>query len=110
MKTYFTYIATNWTRTVLYVGVTNNLKQRIIEHYLDKGDRKKFTGRYYCHFLLYYESSRYVLNAIAREKELKGWSRIKKENLIRTMNPEMIFLNAEVFGEWPPIGARHRGR
>ena len=99
---YTVYILTNKTRTVLYTGVTNNLFQRVSEHYLDRIDKKTFAGKYNVHFLLYFESHNYVLNAIAREKEIKGWSRKKKVDLILSFNPELKFLNEEVFGEWPP--------
>ncbi|RYD95462.1 MAG: GIY-YIG nuclease family protein, partial [Sphingobacteriales bacterium] len=89
-RTFYTYIVTNVLRTVLYTGMTNNLKARLLEHY---NGRSIFTGSYNVHFLLYYEVTQYVLNAIAREKEIKGWSREKKMKLINTMNPELLFLN-----------------
>ena len=78
--------------------MTNNLEQRIIEHYLDKGNEKTFAGKYFAFYLLFYESSIYVNNIIAREKEIKGWRRSKKEELIKAFNPEMKFLNEELFG------------
>ncbi|TMI86117.1 MAG: hypothetical protein E6H06_21300 [Bacteroidetes bacterium] len=65
---------TNYKKTVLYIGVTNNLEQRIIEYYLDRGNEETFTGRYNVFYLLYYECTPYVNNVIAREKEIKGWS------------------------------------
>ncbi|MBX3241156.1 MAG: GIY-YIG nuclease family protein [Chitinophagaceae bacterium] len=105
---YYVYILTNFTRTVLYTGITNNLQQRIIEHYLMRGNQKIFTGRYNCFYLLYYEDFRYVNDAIAREKEIKGWSRAKKVALIQSFNVEMKFLNDELFDEWPPKEMFHR--
>ena len=99
---YSVYILTNYNRTVLYTGVTNDLEQRIIEHYLGSNNTKSFTGKYKTFYLLYYEDYKYINEAIAREKEIKGWRRIKKEELIILVNPEMIFLNIEVFGKWPP--------
>jgi putative endonuclease len=101
-KAYSVYILTNFNKTVLYTGITNNLEVRIIEHYMQSGESKSFTGKYYAHFLLYYEDYKYVNEAIAREKEIKGWTRIKKEVLIKSMNPEFKFLNIELFGKWPP--------
>ncbi len=71
-KSYYVYILTNKIKTVLYTGMTNALEQRLIEHYIDRIERKTFTGKYNCHFLIYYESYRYVNDAIAREKEIKG--------------------------------------
>ena len=107
---YYVYILRNYKKTVFYTGVTNNLTQRIIEHYLDKANVKTFTGKYSCFYLLYYECTRYINNAIAREKEIKGWRREKKMELIKTFNPALKFLNYEVLGEWPPSKATHRGK
>ena len=90
---YYVYILTNKTKTVLYTGITNNLEQRIIEHYIDRVDKKHFTGKYNCHFLIFYESYKYVNDAIAREKEIKGWIRRKKNDLIESQNPDWKFLN-----------------
>ena len=66
--------------------MTNNLEQRIIEHYIDRIEKKTFTGKYNCYFLFFYESHKYVNDAITREKEIKGWLRIKKVNLITNFN------------------------
>ena len=99
---YFVYIVTNPERTVLYIGVTNNLQLRIAEHYFNKGIRKTFAGKFYCYNLIYYEEFQYINDAIAREKELKGWSRPKKVALIKTKNPDWTFLNSTVCNHWPP--------
>jgi putative endonuclease len=99
---FYVYILTNQLRTVLYTGITNNIQRRLLEHYEHRGQGKTFTGRYNVYYLLYYEHHRYVLNAIAREKEIKSWSRQKKMELINTMNPSLAFLNVEVVGQWPP--------
>ena len=106
---YSVYILTNYKRTVLYTGVTNDLAQRIIEHYLSSNKLKSFTGKYKTFYLLYYEDYKYINNAIAREKEIKGWTGIKKEELIKLINPEMNFLNLELFGKWPPDNMFSRG-
>ncbi|PVD52448.1 endonuclease [Terrimonas sp.] len=105
---YYVYILTNFTKTVLYTGITNNLPQRIIEHYLARGNQSSFTGKYNCFYLLYYEDFKYVNDAIMREKEIKGWRRAKKMALIRSFNSEMKFLNTELFDEWPPKEMHHR--
>ena len=107
-RLYYVYIVTNKRKTVLYTGMTNDLEQRITEHYIDRLESKTFAGKYNCHFLIFYETYRYVNDAIAREKEIKGWTRIKKANLITTFNPEWEFLNEELLGEWPPKDAHHR--
>jgi putative endonuclease len=101
-KTFFVYILTNELKTVLYTGVTNNLQQRIAEHYQNRGQQHSFCGRYNVYWLIYYEEHQYINNAIAREKEIKGWRREKKLQLIAEMNPELKFFNEEVVGKWPP--------
>lgn len=100
-KNYFTYIITNSTKTTLYTGMTNNLEQRLIEHYLNRGQSKTFAGRYYCYYLLYYERFPKPMMAIEREKEIKDWNRSLKEQLITEFNPSWKFLNSEIM-EWPP--------
>ena len=105
---YYVYIVTNPERTVLYTGVTNNLSQRLIEHWMNRGDPASFAGNYYCYNLIYFEEYRYIYNAIAREKEIKGWRKEKKLKLIRTKNPDLFFLNASVCGGWPPRETRMR--
>jgi len=105
---YSVYILTNVRKTVLYTGVTNDLEQRIVEHYIDRIGQKTFAGKYSCHFLLFYANYKYVNDAIAREKEIKGWVRIKKAKLITDFNPEWKFLNEELLGEWPPGDTFHR--
>lgn len=55
IHSYYTYITTNPAKKVLYTGMTNDLAQRVIEHYLNRGQHKTFVGRYYCYLLVYYE-------------------------------------------------------
>ena len=86
MKTYFVYILAS-KRFVLYIGVTNDLQRRIYEH--KHGIFPGFTKKYNVDRLLYYEQFSEIEQAIAREKQLKGWNREKKLNLIKTMNPEL---------------------
>ena len=99
---YYIYVVTNPGRTVLYTGVTNNLSQRLAEHWMNRGNPKTFAGKYFCYNLIYFEEFGYVYNAIAREKEIKGWRKEKKLKLINTKNRDCFFLNAKVCGEWPP--------
>ena len=101
-RCYYVYILTNALKTVLYTGVTNDLEQRIFEHYKYRGQGTSFTSKYNVYFLLYYEQHPYINNAIAREKEIKSLSRKGKMELISTMNPQLDFLNKALFGEWPP--------
>lgn len=101
MRTYYTYILTNFKKTVLYVGITNNLPQRITEHYLDRLKKQTFAGKYECYYLLHFESFPKPSIAIKREKQIKGWTRNKKETLIAEFNTEWMFLNKDIM-EWPP--------
>ena len=82
---YWIYILSNNSRSSLYVGVTNDLYRRYMEH--RNGIIEGFTKKYRCNSLLYYECYQNVEEAIFREKELKGWSREKKMTLIKSMNP-----------------------
>ena len=93
---YWVYILSNKINSVLYIGVTNDLYRRYLEH--RNGMIEGFTKKYRCHSLVYYESYANIEEAIAREKELKGWSREKKETLIRSLNPN--FWNLAVELEW----------
>ena len=83
---YFVYIVTNHTGTVLYIGVTNDLEGRLWEH-ANGESHSKFTRKYHVNKLLFYEHFNDVRDAIAREKQLKGWTRAKKEALVRAINP-----------------------
>ncbi|RAK70189.1 GIY-YIG nuclease family protein [Hymenobacter edaphi] len=83
----YVYILTNPTQTVLYIGVTNDLKRRLYEHSSGRGDAGKFTGRYQADLLIYFEVCPDATQAIAREKQLKGWTRQKKVALIAAFNP-----------------------
>lgn len=94
---YFVYIVTNINRTVLYIGVTNDLERRMKEHEFDsKSVKRHFAGKYNAYFLVYWERFEYIDHAIDREKELKGWTRKKKEDLINSFNPQWNFLNDTV--------------
>jgi len=107
-KNFYVYIVTNPERTVLYTGMTSNLAQRIIEHYLNRGQEETFAGKYYCYNLIFYETYQYVNDAIARETEIKKWRREKKLNLIKSFNPSWTFLNAQICEGWPPVDASSR--
>ncbi len=86
-KTYYVYILTNIHRTVLYIGVTGDLPKRIWEHKNKKIEG--FTSQYNVDILIYAEAFNSPAYAIAREKQLKGWTRAKKEELIKRKNPQM---------------------
>ncbi len=83
-KIYCVYIMTNKNNTVLYTGVTNNLRRRVYVHKEKKVEG--FTKKYNVIKLVYYEVFRDVKNAISREKRIKGGSRAKKIELINGMN------------------------
>ncbi len=94
MKRGFVYILSSKTGT-LYVGVTNNLERRMYEH------RNKitpgFTKRYNIDQLIYFEEAADIASAIAREKQLKGWRRLKKLELARRNNPMLKDLSDRSF-------------
>jgi len=92
-KQYYTYILTNKSNNVLYIGVTNDLPRRIFEHKnkLVEG----FTKKYNLGKLVYYETTIDVGSAINREKQLKNWHRDWKINLIKQFNPEWKDLSEE---------------
>ena len=89
---YYVYILTNKSKTVLYTGMTNNLKRRLQEH-KEKQNPTSFTAKYNVDFLLYYEHYGWVQQAIAREKEIKLMKRHRKLELIQELNPNFDFLN-----------------
>lgn len=93
---FYVYILTNKNKTVLYTGVTYDLRRRIYEHKNNKDHINVFTYRYNCYYLVYYEEHNDIKQAIAREKVIKGWKRFKKEVLITDFNPEWQFLNEEM--------------
>ncbi|MCI0550351.1 MAG: GIY-YIG nuclease family protein [Anaerolineae bacterium] len=85
-KMYFVYLMTNQRNTFLYTGVTNDLYRRVAEHKAKTGS--SFTKRYNVTKLIYYEEYGEISLAIEREKQIKSWSRKRKEELIKDMNPE----------------------
>ncbi len=90
---YYTYMLTNPSRTVLYTGVSNDILNRLQQHKDDaEGNRLSFAGKYNCTHVIYYEERQWINDAVAREKEIKGWTRSKKLELISSVNPEMKFL------------------
>ena len=101
---YYVYIVTNPNKTTLYVGVTNDLKGRVNQHFLAAGDPETFAGKYFCYNLVYYEWFRNINEAIAREKQLKGWRREKKEWLINRVNPDWMFVNEPFYEDrWSEV-------
>ena len=84
---YYVYLLTNEKGNVIYTGVTNDLLRRVYEHknHLDKGS---FTAQYNIEKLVYYETTNDVESAIAREKQIKGWNRKRKNKLVESKNPE----------------------
>ena len=93
---FWVYIVTNQTDSVLYTGVTNDLSRRLSEHRL--GEIPGFTADYRCHKLVYWEHYSDIEEAIAREKQLKRWSRKKKIELIDRVNPRWLDLFDEISG------------
>jgi putative endonuclease len=95
VKQCYVYIMTNRSRT-LYTGITNDLGRRVYEH--RQGVGSKFASKYRITRLVYYEECLDIREAIAREKEIKGWLRTKKTALIESINPKWDDLSAEWYG------------
>lgn len=94
---YYVYLLTNYNKSVLYVGVTNNLKTRLHQHKNPKmEDKVHFTSNYKCFYLVYYEHFQDIEQTILREKQIKGYSRMKKDKLIDDFNPDWNFLNETI--------------
>ena len=83
---YYVYILANWNNKVIYAGVTNNLERRIYEHKNKLAEG--FTKNYNVNKLVYFDSTTDVKAAIEREKQIKGWTRQKKNDLIEEANPK----------------------
>ena len=96
-RSYYVYIMANTRFTALYIGVTNDLTRRVYEH-RQRTNLRSFTARYNVTQLVYTEECGDVTAAIAREKQLKSWSRARKEFLIDTMNPSHDDLAADWYG------------
>ena len=84
----------NKTRSTLYIGVTNDLLLRVAQH--RQGEIPGFTKDYHCVALVYQEHFRNIQDAIASEKQLKGWRRAKKDALIEKENPDW----KDLAGDW----------
>jgi putative endonuclease len=87
---YYVYILTNEYNKVLYTGVTNNLLRRMSEH--KNKLNPSFTKKYNCDKLVYQEHFFRIEDAIMREKQIKGWKRIRKIELIEALNPTWLDL------------------
>ena len=96
-RSYWVYVLTNKPKGTLYVGVTNSLETRIWQH--KSKAIEGFSKRYGLDRLVYFEEFRDVNRAIAREKELKGWLRVKKIALVEAGNPAWRDLSAGWYGE-----------
>lgn len=89
------YIVSNKRRTVYYIGVTADLAQRVLQHKSGKGS--VFTKKYNCTYLIYYEYYPRIEEAIAKEKVLKKWKRVWKEELVKKLNPDLRDLYTEIY-------------
>jgi len=101
-RRYYVYIVTSSSRRALYTGVTNNIYNRRQGHLAS--DASTFAGRYRTFRLVYVEIFMYVNNAIAREKQIKGWTRAKKEALISPSNPLWRDLSRDWGQQYRPDG------
>lgn len=95
MKAFYVYMMTNRSRVVLYTGITNSLMRRVSQH--QNSEIEGFTKTYKVNRLVYYERYDDPRDAIAREKEIKGWRRAKKNALVEKMNPNWADLSPALF-------------
>ena len=93
MNSYYVYILTNKTNSVIYIGITNNLLRRLYEH--KNKLLEGFTKKYNVNKLVYFEQTSDINEAIKREKILKKWNREWKIELIKKQNPEFKDLSSE---------------
>jgi putative endonuclease len=106
------YMMCSSSRRALYTGVTSDLLQRVAQHKL--GTFAGFSKKYKCHRLVYHESFATMEGAIAREKEIKGWRRSKKDALVISRNPQWHDLSEGWYagpqGPSPAAGALKKAR
>lgn len=98
-RTFYVYLLTNWTR-VLYAGITSNMARRMVQHL--SGEGSTFVQRYTLRRLVHVETFATPTEAIRREKQIKGWVRRRKIELIEAANPSWT----DLAGEWkwrPPL-------
>ena len=93
MKEYYIYIMSSNNKNSIYIGVTNNLERRVNEH--KNKMIKGFTQNYNCVNLVYYEIHNQIVDAIYREKQLKNWNRVWKNELIEQDNSNWLDLSEE---------------
>jgi len=88
---YYVYIFSNKLNRAIYTGVTKDLVRRVYEHKIH-ADPKSHTSKYDINKLVYYEYTTDIRVAMEREKQIKGWTRKKKNDLVNTMNPQWVDL------------------
>ena len=94
MEKNYVYIMTCSSQSTLYIGVTSDIRKRLLDH--QEGKYDGFTRKYNLHKLVYFEEHTEILNAIKREKQLKWWKRAWKEELINSVNPDWLDLSDKV--------------
>ena len=94
---YYVYILADKLNKTIYTGITNNLIRRVYEHKHNL-DKECFTARYNVHKLVYFETTPSVYSAIEREKQIKSWSRKRKNDLVVTQNPDWKELYEDLLG------------
>ena len=86
----FVYLISNFNRTTIYIGVTNDIERRVLEHKIGIGS--KFSSKYNLKYLMYFEEHSTINDAIEREKQLKNWHKEWKWNLVKEDNPNLLDL------------------
>ncbi len=93
-KQYYVYILSNHSRTVVYTGITSNLIKRVWQH--KQNEDESFTKKFKVHDLVYFEAFEDPENAIEREKQIKNYSRKRKEEIILKFNPKVKDLYPDI--------------
>ena len=96
-KVAYVYMMSSSSRRALYTGITSRFRHRVFEHKKDLVEG--FSSKYKCHRWVYFERFERIVDAIAREKEIKGWRQEKKNKLIESINPSWNDLAADWFTE-----------
>lgn len=108
LNSFYTYMTTNFNKTVIYTGSTIDLIQRLYEHYINQGLTNSYTSKYKAFYCIWYQEFTTLDEARNREADIKLLKRAKKEALINETNPEWNFLNENICGIWPPVGIKNR--
>lgn len=105
---FYVYIDTNKTKSVLYIGVTNDLPQRLVEHFRNERKPNSFAGTYRCHFINLLRRVQVHYRCYSQRTRIEKLAPGQKAQIDRIDESELATLNAELFDQWPLKGMFHR--